>query len=662
VAGAIVVLAAVAYGNSLQGRFVWDDRMLILKDPVVRSLHRLGEAFRSDFFARSGSPMPYGYYRPVTTLSYTLDRAVWGLEPLGFHLTNIALHALASVLGFLVLLELGLSLRQAAAGAALFAVHPIHAENVAWIAGRTDVLAFVLGAGSLLVYLRARSPAAKPATESRPRKRHDAAPAQELPPAHFILRMLSLVLFGLTLLAKEIAVVIPAWIFLIHLLGRREGWRRSLRAVVPYGAVLTVYLGVRFLVIHVPPPEQQAGAGIVPALLTAPATTLRYLGWLASPDSPAAYVQNAYVRSVKDPRFWAVLAGLAVVVAVLGRLARKDRRIGLFAAMFAVSLVPILNLVRVASPMDMGDTMAARFCYLPSLPFLALAIVLLTGSKWLPSLAGVLLMAGLVAAGLANTWRTSRDWHDNESLFSRIVEQVPDAPLPWVELGFAHLRHGRLEEARRAFSRAAVLAPGSWLTLNARANLLAVEGRVQEALPLQRRLASMSGKARPVQLANLAYLERVNGHLDRAQSILEKLVASGHATSNVWFNLAEVHRVRGENDAAEAAYARALAGDPSNVAKLLRVGSFEQQRGDYASARSFYERVLEKQPGNPQAQLYLADVLVHEGRRQDAIAYLRALRSGASDPRLLKAVNRRLDNLQQGSHGGRLLRPEVRSP
>jgi len=654
----VLGLAIVAYANSVHGRFVWDDRMLILSDPAVRSLQNLGDAFRSDFFARAETPTPYGYYRPLTTASYALDRALWGLRPFGFHLTNVALHALASVLGFLFLLRLGFSRGLAAVIAALFAVHPVHTENVAWIAGRTDLLTFVLGMGAILLHCVAWPFVPRSDASSRSKKRRSKAPPHPPASVHAGLEILALILFAMALFAKEMAVVIPAWIFLLHLLGRRDGWRRSTYAVIPYGLVFAVYLVVRFAIVHVPTPDPVPGAGFIAALMTLPLTVLRYIGWLISPSSPSAYVQNPYVQTLVDPRFWVALLGLGLLGVGLIRQAHKNSRVGLLAVMFAVSLVPVLNFVRVASPADMGDTMAARFCYMPSLVFLALVAVLLSESKWFRHGWAGILVTVLIVVSLVNTWRRNNDWHDEKTLFTKTVAHVPNAPLPWVRLGFAYLRSGELEEARRAIARASSLQPNSGLVLNARVNLLAFEGRVQDALPLQRRVVELAGRARTVQLNNLAYLERMNGHLEKAQKILEQLISTGHASSDVWFNLAEVQRARGKNDAALDAFSKALAGDPRNVAKLFRAGDFEQQLGHFASAQAMYERALEEQPGNAKVRLCLADLLAREGRRQDAISHLMILRHNIQDPRVQMAVKSRLKLLSGDRHDAASHQPE----
>jgi len=650
--GVILLLAIAGYVNSVGGRFVWDDRMLILKDPAVRSFRQVAGVFSSDFFQRSESPVPYGYYRPLTTLSYMFDRALWGLKPFGFHLTNIALHGLASVLAFFFLLRLGLSRGQAGAAAALFAVDPLHSENVAWIAGRTDLLAFVFGVGAILLHLAAQPPLVETGNSSKTGKRHVSETGKGRASVRLGRESLALALFGLSLLAKEMAVVIPAWIFLVHLLRRREGWRGSLKAVTPFVAVFAGYAVIRFAVVDVPPPRHVPGTGIIAALMTAPATVLRYLGWLVSPKSPSAYVQNPYVRVVGDPRFWGAALVLAAVTYGIVRASRKDGRIGLLAAMFGLSLIPILNFVRVASPADMGDTMAARFCYMPSLPFLALAVVLVARRRWLRPALGAVVTAGLVTLGLAGTWRRNSDWRDEQTLFAKTVAQAPDAPLPWVRLGFAELRRGKTVAAGQAFARASSLAPDAWIVLNARVNLLVTKGRAWEALPLQEKLVGMAGRARPVQLSNLAFLERVTGHVHEARTILERLIAEGHATPDVWFNLAEVYRAEEKNDAASAAYAKAIAGDPFDVRKLVRVASFAQKRGDLAEAQRLYRRVVQRQPGNVQARLGLADLLAREGQRAGARAQLLALVRDTDDPRVRRAAQTRLDMLGGASING----------
>ena len=134
---AAVVAAAVAvYINSLFNEFVWDDLYLIVQDHTIKSFKYLKFTFSSDFFGHQEDDLVYGYFRPLVSLSYALDYALWQENPFGYHLTNASLHGIASLLVVWALLEMNLGRGAAFAAGFLFAVHPVHTENVAWISGR----------------------------------------------------------------------------------------------------------------------------------------------------------------------------------------------------------------------------------------------------------------------------------------------------------------------------------------------------------------------------------------------------------------------------------------------------------------------------------------------------------------------------------------------
>src|SRR5262245_38336889 len=154
---AIVGLALVAiavYVPALAGGFVWDDQALIVENTGIRSWSHLGEILSRDFFHLHDDPQPYGYYRPIITLSYLLEYHAWGLEPIGYHATNVLMHAAGTMLVALILRRLRFQDGVCFSVALLFAVHPIHTENVAWIAGRTDLFAFVLTGTAFLLHPR----------------------------------------------------------------------------------------------------------------------------------------------------------------------------------------------------------------------------------------------------------------------------------------------------------------------------------------------------------------------------------------------------------------------------------------------------------------------------------------------------------------------------
>ncbi len=142
-AAALVLAVFLAYQPAWHGRFVWDDDTHLLNNPVIHRPDGLTQAWLSG---------DYLNYWPVTFTVYWLEYNAWGLDPLGYHLVNIALHALSALLVWQVLERLRIP--GALLAAALFALHPVNVESVAWISQLKNVLSLSLGLLSMLFYLR----------------------------------------------------------------------------------------------------------------------------------------------------------------------------------------------------------------------------------------------------------------------------------------------------------------------------------------------------------------------------------------------------------------------------------------------------------------------------------------------------------------------------
>ena len=137
----LTVVIVSAFAGVLDGGFIYDDHKLIEENPKVRSLAYAGEALTTDSDEfHSGRSGQSAYYRPLFYISVMLDSTIWGSGPAGYHRTNLLLHLLAVVLAYVLVLRLYGRLDLALASAALWGVHPLASESVAWITGRTDVM------------------------------------------------------------------------------------------------------------------------------------------------------------------------------------------------------------------------------------------------------------------------------------------------------------------------------------------------------------------------------------------------------------------------------------------------------------------------------------------------------------------------------------------
>lgn len=428
----VAALAFAAYANSLGNGFVWDDPIILNRQLVAF------DSLSDVLFTPRGIPQySPDYYRPLIIVSFLLDRALGGAQPLMFHLSVVLMHVAAAALvcGFgLQLLDRG---KGAVAGAitagALFATHPIHTESVAWIAGRSDVLATALLLAALVVHGRG------PASWSR-----SAATG-------------GCVLAALG--AKENAIAVLPLLLLYDVLASGERRTRSadarvwLRRYAGPIAATAIYLLLR-----------RAALGDFIGHAAGTATVRRSLrdlvGAIGAYGLKLAWPVglNAYIDTVPTGAGFLALT----VVAVAGGIGacvwwwRHAERVPAFLVLWVgLTLGPSLPVVwRIPDA-----PMAERYLYLPSVGFCLLAGY---GVKQLLQARRASVPAGIVMTGAAlmviaatiGTIRRNRIWHDDVSLWEDTAEKSQTAGLPIRSLGTAYQQRGRVDDARRCFELA----------------------------------------------------------------------------------------------------------------------------------------------------------------------------------------------------------------
>lgn len=452
------LLAVAAYANSLTNGFVWDDQIIL--DRQLVAFPSLGAVLIPPAGIPQFSP---DYYRPVVIASYLFDRALGGREPFVYHGSLVAAHAVATVLLFLLAVRLfgqrAGAMFGAVGAAALFAVHPVHTESVAWIAGRSDVLAAVFTLAALLAHGEFDDPAARSELGRRVRR---PTPKPRLWPRskRALGRSVATGVFVfLAVGSKETA----ATVFPLLLLRDWLAWRpnREARLRVPDLMIRyagPVAAGVAYLLLrraalgefvgHAPgdPGLERSAADFLGAVAL-------YVGRLAVPLR-----LNAYIDSV--PTDWVTLCITAVTIAaVVGAgivLYRRNETLPAFLLAWVVmALVPSLAIVWKIPEAPVAE----RYLYLPSAGYcLLLGCVAMRAwaSQRLPgaSVVASLAVASLVLAGLAATVVRNRVWHDNLSLWSDAASKSHVSGMPLRSLAAELQRRGRFEEARRHFEDA----------------------------------------------------------------------------------------------------------------------------------------------------------------------------------------------------------------
>ena len=222
----VLMVTAGVYLNSLGHDFVWDDHRHISNNPQINNSAIWIESF-TDFTRAGNFEQQVLTYRPGMLLSFALDFMIWGLNPLGFHLTNILLHTATTFLVIQLLLIITGSFRISLLAGAIFGVHPIHIEAVSWISGRTDILSCLFAVSSILFSLKSLSLSGR---------------------WKWLNRVGAWGCFVLALLVKETVIILP----MLTLIALWTVWKTRRRTIVFFHFFPMVGIGIVFLAFRSP--------------------------------------------------------------------------------------------------------------------------------------------------------------------------------------------------------------------------------------------------------------------------------------------------------------------------------------------------------------------------------------------------------------------------
>ncbi len=496
-AASIAAAAILVNLPTLRFQFLsWDDSWYVTQNPWIRgwSAENLRHMFTKPYFVS---------YMPLQLVSYALDYSLWGLRPFGYHLQQILLHTVDSVLAFELVRRLYGRLSLAAVAGLFFALLPAHVESVAWVSARKDVLSAAFLIPAVLFYLSAR------------RER-----SLRMKPY-----LASVFLFTLAVLSKVNVVVMPLFLIIVDLsvvkLPRKDGrwWMQVLGSKVPYG-VIGLGVSVVNWIVEV---KTKAAYARDPAryLILKGRTAWDYFAHLTGiPRLNPIY--DTPPISLDSISVVASLAGLLVLPALVWiGLRRKDRILAWGAGWIFVMLLPAIFF-------PVPTYLADRYLYLAALGFcwLLAAALLALSARVRPRAwgAGAAVLLAVAAASFfaLRTARYNRVWANSESLWSYTIEASRDFRA-YNNLARVRMQQNRWDDAERLFklgSRQANVT--SWDGLTA---VYYKTGRLAEALQANDkafRMHALKGED-PVELAELNYKR---GTIELGQSRIDEGILS----------------------------------------------------------------------------------------------------------------------------------------
>jgi protein O-mannosyl-transferase len=593
---ALVLITVGLYLPTFRSGFIWDDADYVTANPWVR-----GTSTILDIWFSHSTPQ----YYPVTFTSFWLEHKLWGLDPAGYHVVNVLLHAADAVLLYLVMRAL--SRRLAFAVALVFAIHPIQVETVAWITERKNLLAvlfFLLAVRSWLRYETGRRPGAY---------------------------AWSFVMFVLSLLSKSITVAFVAVPFLLKWSRRQRIERGDLVRAVPFCAAGAVAgLHTAWLEVHKVGAAGEDWALSLPERLLLPARiVLFYVGKIVV---PSGFVFS-YPRWPLDPGSPAQWAPAIVLVVALALLVVYRERVGRGAVaaflFFIISLVPALGLFNVY-PMRYSFV-ADHFAYLSSIPligFLLAAGVMLFDRFPAPAAmrarragriaAGLVLGAGALVLSVV-TVRHQRDFRDAETLWRHVIAKNPKSLLACTNLGLLSLERGQPDEATKWFDRGLEIDPHDAEIHNDLGIMMI--GRDQPEAAMGHFQAALDAHPRyPNTYNNIATVYAGRGREDEAVRYYEKCVEVDPRFPQALLNLGRIHRGRGQADEAIGYFERAVDAQPGFIEARIDLGTAYAERGSAARAIREFTTARSLNPSDPRPWSGLASIDLRQGRVNAATA------------------------------------------
>jgi tetratricopeptide (TPR) repeat protein len=583
-------LVFLAYSSSLPNGFVYDDVYHVKETPLIRDLTNVPKMFTTSVWESSSFPTNQRYYRPLQVLSYTLNFALGGFKPFGYHLLNVLLHVANTLLVFTIVCLVSRHTFFAAAVALLFGLHPINSESVAWISGRTELLAAFFSLGSLALYIQIYPP--QGSDESGTNRTR-------------LLWGASLLAFLLGLLSKESAATMMGVLAVYEVGLRPLAPKKGLR-LLPYLAVLMVYLGWRLAILGWPetdpiyfvrnPLIEETG---LPRLFTGIKIFGKYLWLLFFPLRLAvdySFNQIPVARTIWEPSV--IISGTVAISLIGGWIVCWTRNRLVFFGLgffFAAGSLIFLN-----SFFPFAEIMGERYMYLPSVGFvLAVAALGRLGIGILPErrravVAGAL-VATILGGGLVKTWWRNFDWRDDFSLFRSAVEINQRSVTNHFLLAVQYYDKGQVDLARSHYRKALEIYPKYAHAHLGLGSLALQEKNYPEALEHLSRSATLLPNFYQAHLF-LGEAYRGLGKLDEAQKEVEIALKLNPNNPGVYNNLASILYQKGDIPRALTLWQKAVSINPFLAEGLYNLAFLYESTGQQEKARFYYQKFLTVAP------------------------------------------------------------------
>ena len=577
----VIILGFAVYANSLNGKFVYDDEILVKNNAFIKDWSNLPKFFSEDI--GKGYGITYSFYRPIQIITYAIDYSVWKLSVIGYHLTNVILHILVALCIYWLISILFEDKIISILTAALFVVHPVHTTIVCYISSRSDSIYLVFMLISFVFYIKSTR-------------------GEGLVP--YLIMISS---YSLSLLSRENALIFPALILLYHYTFKEKMRLREFLSVT--GAAF-IYILLR--------------ATVLKHLLSSAVSNSNFLqripGFFAA---VAAYVRLMFLPfglhmeygkplfNFADPGAILGLVILAALIFCIIKTAKTNRLIFFSLSWFIITLLPVSNLYPI------NAYMSESWLYLPSIGFFLILAGFMGAlyKKEKYRKAAMIFAACLLAFYSVLTFMQNRTWADPLLFYERTIKYAPDSPRAYNNLANIYAQTGRKEEVIPMYEKVIKLNPRDTEARNNLANLYDEMGRKEEAIVIYKKAIEVDpGYA--ITYNNLGVTYDGMGKKEDAILMYKKAIEANPNYADAYNNLASAYYKIDKKEDAVIIYKKTIELNPDNAEAYNNLGIVYFNTGRQEEAVAAFKKALEIDPDHAGARRNLDAITA--GSKQEA--------------------------------------------
>ena len=640
------VISIIVYLNCLQNSFVYDDDTTIINNYFIRHWSNLPDLFTIKYFVLSAELT----YRPVVTLSYFIDYTFWHLNPLGYHLTNILLHSLNSVLIFIFGFQVSKNRTSALISALFFSSYPLFSEVVNAVGFREDLLAFLFLTLAFICYLKVNQ--------------H----------RNILYYSLSLFCYFLSLFSKEMAITLPILIILYDAVFKGTSYLKARYLYyLGYFFIVFFYILNRFFFLHnplesqVPYPQNSFFVNF----LTMSHILASYVKLLFLPFHLNADYVVPFSTSLARVSFWLTVLLFIAVATISYRLRFQYRHMYFFILWFFVTLIPVMNII------PLGNIMAERYLYIPGAGFSMIVACLLSKMQSKYSIASfnrvipyisdvfvrriiapypslsipfIFIVFFILLGNAYVTCKRNYDWKDGLWLWSKTTLTSPNSFRAHINLGNAYEKKGLNTAAFEEYQKALSIDPNDADIYN---NLGIYYNKINlfdDAIQHFIKCLNINPK-HPRAYNNLGIVFTKQRQLDEAIQVFRQAISINPLYPDAHNNLGIAYYRKGLMDEAEREFKLAISIESYHAEAHNDLGILYNDRHLFADAIKEFETAVQIKPNYANAHMNLgAVILKHRKDKDRALFHLKESIKIEPQQEQSLGINKLIQQLEQSAN------------